>query len=49
MEANQKIVDFNQEQIGINSSLLDGELKPSNATPEINAKTISDNISTWMI
>ena len=43
MEANKEIVDFNNEQISINSSLLDGELKPNNATPEANAKTISDN------
>ena len=45
MEANKKIVDFNNEQISINTSLLDGELKPNNATPEANAKTISDNVA----
>ena len=29
MEANQSIVEFNSEQITINSQLLDGALKPS--------------------
>ena len=43
MESNQAIVDFNSAQIAINTSLLSGDLQPSNATPESNANTIEGN------
>ena len=43
MESNQEIVEFNQKQIDINSSLLGGDLKTSKATPESNATTIEKN------
>ena len=43
MDSNQEIVEFNQRQIDINSSLLGGDLQSSKATPESNATTIEDN------
>ena len=43
MESNQAIVDFNSEQIAVNSEHLAGDLQPSRATPESNAQTIENN------
>ena len=43
MESNQEIVEFNQKQIDINSSLLGGDLQTSKATPDSNATTIENN------
>ena len=43
MDANEGIVDFNSEQIAINRELLDGSLKPSEATSGDNAVIIAEN------
>ena len=43
MDSNAAIVKFNTEQISVNSSLLNGNLMPSKATPQSNAKTIENN------
>ena len=43
MASNKKIVDFNTEQIGINSELLNDSLHSENATPDTNAELIKQN------
>lgn len=43
MEANEGIVTFNAEQISINKEMLDGSLKPEDATAGDNAVTIAAN------
>jgi len=45
MEGNQEIADFNTKHTEINRTLLEGELKPSSATPESNAERIQSNMS----
>ena len=45
MEGNQEIADFNTKHVEINRTLLEGELKPSSATPESNAERIRSNTS----
>ena len=43
MDANQGIVEFNDANIEMNTSLLDGDLNPAQATPESNAELIAAN------
>ena len=43
MAANQSIVEFNAEQIALNSDMLNGALQPSKATVEGNASMVAAN------
>jgi hypothetical protein len=43
MAGNEEVANFNAKHVEINRRLLEGELKPSSATPESNAERIKSN------